>query len=124
MDEPAELSITPGATITFTLLWQALGTAPAPLVRFVHLLGADGHPIAQQDTIPCKAECPATSWLADEILLDEATLTIPADLAAGTYRVGVGWYAQGTQQRLPAATENHQTQADNLLLLPVSIVVR
>jgi hypothetical protein len=122
VDAPAELRITPGATITFTVVWQALGTSPAPLVRFVHLLGTDGHLVAQQDTIPCNGECPATSWLADEILLDEARLIIPSDLAAGTYRLGVGWYDQTTQQRLSVVTETGQAQADNLVQLPVIVL--
>ncbi|HMN30637.1 MAG TPA: hypothetical protein PKE45_20970, partial [Caldilineaceae bacterium] len=96
IDAPSELRLLPGATISFTLAWQVMARPPGPLVRFVHLLGADGKPVAQQDTTPCNGECPATSWLENEILSDPASLTLPTDLPPGEYRLITGWYDQAT----------------------------
>lgn len=123
LDVPPTLSGAPGAPLTLTLVWQALATAPPPLVRFVHLLAADGRPVAQQDTIPCDSACPATSWLTDEILLDPVQLSLPADLAPGAYRLAVGWYDPQTQQRLAGADAQGAPLADQLLILPVAVTI-
>lgn len=97
---PAMLRITPGETVTMTLVWRAERTAENDLIRFVHLVGPDGRPVTQEDVVPCRAACPATSWLPGEILLDQVTLPIPSDLAAGRYPLAVGWYDPATLIRL------------------------
>jgi 4-amino-4-deoxy-L-arabinose transferase-like glycosyltransferase len=124
LDAPATISIVPGGVLTLTLVWQPLATSAAPLVRFVHLLGADGRPVAQQDTIPCDGQCQATSWLAEEVLLDPALLTLPADLAPGEYRLVTGWYDPTTTIRLPAVDERGNQLANDVQELPVQVVVR
>lgn len=124
VDAEPEFQLVPGQTLTFTLIWQPLATAPAPLVRFVHLRGVDGRPVAQQDTVPCHTTCPATSWLADEILLDEVVLTVPPDLAAGSYQLGVGWYVEATQERLAAVDAGGYAPDGGLVALPVVVEVR
>ena len=92
-------------------------------MRFVHLLGADGRLVAQQDTVPCNNECPATSWLPGEILTETATLTLPNNLPGGVYRLVVGWYDLDSQQRLPALDAQGQRIGDDLVQLP-SVIVR
>jgi 4-amino-4-deoxy-L-arabinose transferase-like glycosyltransferase len=121
LETPAELTITPGAVLTFTLVWQPQTTPESALIRFVHLLGADGRPVAQQDTVPCDGACPTLFWLPDEVLLDPVTLILPGDLPAGDYRLAVGWYDQETQQRLPAFAQDGQPLPDGLLGLPVQL---
>jgi len=123
-DLEEDLQAAPGQAVTFGLVWQALGTPNLDLVRFVHLLGADGRPLAQQDSVPCRATCPALSWLRDEILVDEAELLLPADLAAGSYRLAIGWYDASTPwKRLSAVDAEGQPLQDDLFLLPVTVVV-
>lgn len=114
---PAMLRITAGQTLTFTLIWRAERTAENELTRFVHLVGPDGRPVAQEDTVPCQAACPATSWLSGEILLDQVTLPIPATLAVGRYPLAVGWYDPDTLIRLPARDENGAALPDNIFRL-------
>lgn len=121
---PGPLTVAPGATLPLTLTWQVRATAAAPLIRFVHLLNAAGQVVAQQDAPPCNGECPATSWLANEILLDPALLALPTDLAAGNYRLAVGWYDEATQQRLAGSADTGQPLADQVLFLPLTVVVQ
>ncbi len=71
-------------------------------MRFVHLLGADGKPLAQHDSAPCEGECPSASWLAGEVLTDTVSLTIPEGVPAGSYSLATGWYDGETLQRLEA----------------------
>ncbi len=120
---PGALRITAGQTLTLTLVWRAERTAENELTRFVHLIGLDGRPAAQEDTVPCQAACPATSWLSGEILLDQATLPIPANLAAGRYPLVVGWYDPATLSRLPARDADGAALPDNVSrLLTVEVV--
>lgn len=114
--------ITPDDTLALTFVWQPLRTMDAPLVRSVQVLDAAGALVAQQDAVPCDAQCPAPSWLPDEYLLDTATLDMPADLPPGAYRVIVGWYSPETQQRLPAVDADGAPLADNMAVLPVVAV--
>ncbi len=91
-----------GQTLTVPLVWQVLAPSASPLVRFVHLLGTDGSPLAQHDSAPCGGACPSSSWLAGEVLTDTVALTIPDEVPAGTYSLAVGWYDGETLQRLEA----------------------
>lgn len=111
----------PGAPLTFDLIWQPLRADPRDLVRFTQLLDAGGRLMAQQDTVPCAGECPATSWLADEYLADEARLILPDTLAAGSYRLITGWYDPATQARLPASDGTGASLPDNVVELPVQV---
>jgi hypothetical protein len=118
------LSLPPGATLPLTLTWQVHATAPTPLIRFVHLLNDAGQVVAQQDAPPCNGECPATSWLENEILLDPARLALPANLPTGDYQLAVGWYEEATQQRLAGVDATGHPLADQVLVLPLTVVVR
>lgn len=95
-------SVRPGETLEVPLVWQVVEPSSRPLVRFVHLLGADGKPLAQHDSAPCEGECPSSSWITGEVLTDTVALTIPEDAPAGSYSLAVGWYDGETLQRLEA----------------------
>jgi hypothetical protein len=123
-DVAGNLAATPGEPVRLTLVWQAITTPQANLVRFVHLLGPDGQLVAQQDTVPCQGACPAPSWLPGEVLLDPVALALPADLPAGDYALAVGWYdAAAPAQRLPISTTQGQALAEDLFVLPGVIVI-
>jgi hypothetical protein len=106
----------PGDTLKLTLYWQALGATDISYTVFAHLLGPDGRLRAQQDNPPCRGACPTTSWLAGEVLADEYTITIPADVAPGDYRLEIGLYDGATKQRLPVLDAQGQPAGDRLLL--------
>ncbi len=124
VDGPTELTLEPGQIATFDLIWQVIDPAQTPLTRFVHLLGVDGAPVAQQDTVPCDGSCPSTSWLADEYLVDPVSVAIPDDLAAGTYTMAVGWYEPETFVRPSAVDGDGQRHEDGLITLPIEVVVQ
>lgn len=121
---PAEIQIAPGQAYTITLAWRVLAPSEQQLIRFVHLLGPDGRPVAQTDSVPCEGDCPSTSWLADEVLVDQIRMVIPPDLAPGTYPLAVGWYDATTLQRIPTAGDPEQAMTRDLLILPVNLQVK
>ncbi|MDQ1301640.1 MAG: hypothetical protein QG637_1562, partial [Chloroflexota bacterium] len=113
------IRIAAGQPLTLTLAWRVLATPPRDLVRFVHVLSADGRPVAQADDPPCAGACPATSWLPGEALVEQARLTIPMGLPGGKYELAVGWYDAGTFGRL--LTQDHA--GESLARLPFAVVI-
>jgi hypothetical protein len=103
---PAEVQ--PGQELPVTLYWQALGEADRNYVRFVHLLDASDQIVAQQDGVPANGNIPLTSWLSGEYILDDLTITLPADLPSGEYRLVVGLYDPATGQRLTTHDDQEQ----------------
>ncbi len=112
----------PGATLPLTFIWQALRTKDAPLVRSVQLLDTAGVLVAQQDGVACAMDCPSTSWLPNEYLVDVVTLAIPAQLPPGSYQIIAGWYDANSLQRLPALDAMGAPFADNMAPLPNVVV--
>jgi len=119
------VAVAAGQPITLTLAWRVLDTPRRDLTRFLHVLGADGRPVAQADSAPCGGGCPAASWLAGEVLVEQALLVIPADLAAGDYPLAVGWYDARTFRRLPVKGNVPSVQAPvaDATMLPVIFAV-
>ncbi len=120
---PPVIVAAPGQEVSFDLVWQPLAAAESSLVRFVQALDARGQLVAQQDTVPCAGECPATSWLAGEYLVDQARLTLPPDLPPGEYRLIVGWYDQATQQRLEGANLTGEPLRENVAATPITVLI-
>ena len=118
---PETLIAEPGATVSVELVWQPLRLESRNLVRFAQLLDSGGALVAQQDTIPCSGECPATSWLTGEYLLDGVTLLMPDTLPAGDYRLIAGWYDAETQVRLAAVDGDGAPLPDNVVELPLRV---
>jgi hypothetical protein len=109
-----------GDTIVLPLVWQVLAPTDRPLVRFVHLLGADGRPLAQADGIACAGACPADTWVAGEVLEDDVNLLVGLDTPPGEYTLAVGWYDGETLQRLDVQGGDGATPANGLL--PFAVV--
>jgi hypothetical protein len=115
-------TVQPGKPIELPLVWQVVEPAERPLVRFVHLLGANGELVAQVDSIPCSGTCPSNTWVAGEVVRDTVALTVPEDAAVGKYTLATGWYDGETLQRLEARDEQGVVLADGLApLLDVEV---
>jgi hypothetical protein len=101
-----------GGTLTVTLYWQALQSPLPDYSMFVHLylpggdVGAAGvspRPVAQNDGAPCGQDFPTPRWQAGEIVVDERTLTVPADFQFGSAPLALGVYGWPSLERLPVA---------------------
>ena len=99
-----------GAIVTVSTLWRvddptALGPVPArsyghQAALFVHLLDDAGEIIAQDDRLAV----PAWGWQAGDHLAQIFTLTLPADVASGKYRLVAGAYTRPAMVRLALPT--------------------
>jgi len=101
-----------GDILTVRLVWQALAPPDTSEKVFVHLIGPDGALVAQSDAVPAQGYG-TEQWIEGEIVADEHTLALPADLPAGTYRLRAGMYDPATGERLPAASSEGQPFADH-----------
>jgi hypothetical protein len=88
--EPAQAR--PGDQARVTLVWLALTSSNRADKSFVHLLGPDGAILSQHDGDPGGGFTPASRWQPGEIILDRHTLSLPADLAPGSYPLRAGLY--------------------------------
>jgi hypothetical protein len=57
------------------------------------------------------------------VFVEQARLLIPDGLAAGQYRLGVGWYDATTFRRLPVSDATNPDAAEDMALLPTVVAV-
>ncbi|MBN1935256.1 MAG: hypothetical protein JW934_11350, partial [Anaerolineae bacterium] len=97
----------PGQPLSLTLYWRARAETTTSYKVFVHLLDAQGRPLAQSDAVPARWTRPTTGWLPPEAIADAHTLSIPAGLAPGQYRLVAGLYdpVSGRRASTPEGVE-------------------
>ena len=83
-----------GGTARVTLHWLVTAT-PEPLTAFVHLVAPDGRMIVGTDAPLGGPYTPASRWRIGEVLRDDRTLSLPADLPPGAYLLKAGLYRPG-----------------------------
>lgn len=86
----------PGQTVEVRLSWRVLRRPERPGMVFVHLgRHPDQPPLATGDAPPQHGQRPILTWDPGEYVEDVHALSIPTDVAAGRYRIFVGWYSEG-----------------------------
>jgi hypothetical protein len=89
-------TLSPGATVTVTLVWRAESEVGDSYRVFLHLLGPEGALVAQSDGEPANWTRPTTGWVTGEIILDERTLTLSDTAQPGRHSLRAGLYLPGT----------------------------
>jgi hypothetical protein len=114
-------SYRPGETVHLTLDWEAMVTMDEAYKVFVHVLGTNGLPIAQQDNEPLNGTYPTTRWQRGERVSDPYDIVLPADLSPGQYAVEVGLYRISDLSRLPILDAEGKAVDDKVFLSPLTI---
>jgi hypothetical protein len=104
--ELSEDAVAPGSELSLTLYWEVLGRMAEEYTDFVHLRGADGAAISQDDFPPLKNLYPSYYWAEGEVVPDPRRLSIPEGTAPGWYRLEVGLYRSADGVRLPVVQED------------------
>jgi hypothetical protein len=82
-DEP----VCPGDTLHLTLFWQAVGQIHADFSLTLELQDQAGNVVVSREVKPTGGAYAPTNWGNDEVVRDQQTLPLPADLASGRYGV-------------------------------------
>ncbi len=113
--------VQPGDTLHLTLEWEAVAQVGEPYKVFVHVLGQNGLPIAQQDNEPVSGTYPTTRWQGGERVSDSYAIALPSGLAPGEYQVEVGLYRLSDLSRLPVVGKDQVLVDDKVYLAPVVV---
>jgi hypothetical protein len=89
-----------GDTLNVRLVWSTAAALEHNYTAFVHLVGADGKPIAQSDRAPEKGFYPTSGWHVGEWVQDQYTLAVPVIVPPGHYQLLVGLYNPEDNSRL------------------------
>jgi hypothetical protein len=117
----AAASYRPGETARLTLEWEAMQAMDEAFKVFVHVLGRNGLPVAQQDNEPLNGTYPTTRWQAGERVSDPYAIALPADLPPGEYVVEVGLYRISDLTRLPVLDAEQNAVDDKLYIAPLVV---
>ncbi len=105
-----------GRNIRLTTYWRAQDRGLEPLSFFVHVLNPQGRIAAQWDGYTYSPYYVQSG----DIIVQVHFIPIPADLAAGIYRLELGLYHALSGERVPVMVDG-QVIADHVLLQPVEI---
>jgi hypothetical protein len=83
---------------------------------FLHLRDAAGETVAQGDGPPVGGQWPTSLWSPGVTIQDTHTITLPANLPAGTYHLVTGLYDRATGSRLPL-----ESGSDEVTLTEIAI---
>lgn len=116
----------PGDECTLALYWRSMVAVETDYTMFVHLLGtsgsAEGGPVlAGWDQEPGRASYPTSAWVPGEVVIDEYSLTLPGDMAPGTYELEVGVYELATMQRLPVSRADRESGPDYVIVSTIVV---
>ena len=106
----------PGDTLRLHLMWKAVAQPEAEYTVFVHLLDPEGRLVSGNDSPPSAGFYPTPAWQVGETFVETRSLTLPAALAPGAYRLEIGWYGSGDLQRVMITDASGAQIGDALLL--------
>lgn len=105
-----------GESVRLTLYWRADRQAVEDYTVFIHLLDNRDAMRAQIDAQPRGGNYPTSIWEPGEIVRDDYVLNLPADLAAGDYRISLGLYRYPSLSRLQLFDASGNPLGDQLVL--------
>jgi hypothetical protein len=101
-----------------TVEWSLRRATPDNYSWFIHLIGADGNIVAQQDRQPQGGYAPTSGWRADGTTVIDR-LFFPGVGGAGL-RLRIGWVNPATGERLPVMDRTGKVIPEGYVVLPVS----
>lgn len=93
----------PGDVVGLSATWWTERPLDEWLVRFVHIIDAEGALVAQIDREPVMGAARSYEWAVGERVVDPIAIALPADLAAGPYTMRLGLYDRDTLERVALA---------------------
>ena len=99
-----------------TFWWRGVASSAEALIVFVHLYDAGGALVATADGPPLSGGFPLSLWRPGDPVRDGRTLPL-AEVEAGPFQIGVGWYNPTSGARLTAtAADGARLPNDEFLI--------
>jgi len=112
----------PGDTLHLRLYWFANRVPDNDYTVFVHIVRPDGSTaVAQSDGSPNLGYSQTSRWDSGEMVVDEHSIPLSADVAPGTYRVVVGMYRPVTVQNLRVSDAPNTLPGDRVILADIQV---
>lgn len=89
------------SALAVELIWGASSRPTRAYTAFIHMVGADGTLVAQDDGLPLNGAWLTTCWAPGAAFSDVPLIAIPDDLPPGEYRLKAGLYWLPGLARLP-----------------------
>jgi len=105
-----------GETVTVAVVWSVAAAPQGMFTTFVHLGDPSQPPLATGDNQPRSGQYPTQVWAAGEVINDQYSLMLPADLPPGRYPLMMGMYDAAAGIRLPL-TVNTERQPNDAYLV-------
>jgi hypothetical protein len=102
LDYRVEGPLRHGATVRVNVLWQALRPVSADYVAFIHAVDDTGTIRGQRDVEPQDGRLPTSKWGEGQLVADRFEFQIAVDGPREGYRLEIGLYRKGTDERLAA----------------------
>jgi hypothetical protein len=112
-----------GAELVVNVHWQATRVMSDTFTGFLHLIGPDGHLVAQDDHELGRGFYRTIFWQPGEVIREKYVLTLPKDIPSGEYTLQVGAYSFPSLERLAVRSANVPAQ-DNVITLDTIHVER
>ncbi len=106
----------PGEKIQLVTAWRVIHGPEHPLSIMAHLLDAQGRVVSGGDGLGV----PIEAWQIGDAIAQEHTLSLPPDLAPGTYWLETGVYRLDTMERYQVLQAG-SIVGDRLFVAPVEV---
>jgi len=110
-------TVKPGDSLRVETDWRVTGPVPDDLILFTHVYRTPTEVMAQQDQLDVVG---SSLWPGDIFVQSHEFLTVPPDIPADAYWIGVGLYRKGTGERWPIYVGD-QPVADRIFLTQVQV---
>jgi len=102
-----------GEWLGVALMWEALSTPDLDYTVAMFIIGPDGVPVLQQDTMPVGGFSPTNTWVPGEFFYEGYGFWLPDDLAPGEYQIWLVVYDWRTGERLPVTGPDGEVMGDH-----------
>jgi hypothetical protein len=109
-------SVSPGDPVGVSLRWEALDTPDLDYTVAVFIIGPDGLPVLQQDTMPIGGFRPTNTWTGGELFYDSYGFWLPEDAQPGEYQIWLVVYDWRSGERLPVTGSDGEPIGDHAVL--------
>ncbi len=119
--ESGVISVQSGRRLDLSLFWKATARVETSYSVFIHLIDAQHHIWAQQDSVPQGGDFPTDEWMGGDVIADWYSILVPLDTPPGDYLLVARMHDSSNGQRLAVFDERRVSQRDRAIIAQVTV---